>query len=164
MSNFDNFWNTLQEIYSDKDIKILYNEIKCARKIIFVAKGRVGLVTKMFMQRLIQTGHDCYFFEDLNLPRINEKDLVIFVTASGNTKSSKIYVEIAKACNTKTLSITFNNQGEIPNLTNKKIVFNINYVDNDNKAMYEIAFFYIFEKFIQEVILKNNNFVHTNME
>jgi len=164
MYNFDNFWNSLNQIYNNNHIDFLYNQIKNARKIIFVAKGRVGLVTKMFMQRLIQTGHDCYFFEDLNLPRINEKDLVIFVTASGNTKSSKIYVEIAKACSTKTLSITFNNEGEIPKLTDYKVVFNLNYQNSENKAMYEIAFFYIFEKFVQEIILKKSNFIHTNME
>ena len=113
MSEFNESWISIQEVYSEQNEKEIYNHITNARKIIFVARGRVGLVTKMFMQRLIQLGHDCFWYDDLNIPMINGEDLVIFVSASGHTISSHIYISIAKEVGARTLAITFNDTGRI---------------------------------------------------
>ena len=49
MSDFDTVWTDYVNLYDpDKQASIL-REIKSARKIVFVAKGRVGLACKMFM-------------------------------------------------------------------------------------------------------------------
>ena len=89
MNEFDKTWigyvSALQDARNESEI---ITNLKSARRIIFIAKGRVGLATKMFMQRLSQMGYNVAHSEDLLIPTVGDKDLAVFVTASGSTVSS----------------------------------------------------------------------------
>ncbi len=167
MSEFDTSWTSIPDIYDEQNEKEIFNHITNARKIIFVARGRVGLVTKMFMQRLIQLGQDCYWYDDLNIPMINGQDLVVFVSASGHTISSHVYISIAKEVGARTLAITFNDTGRITLSVQNAVI----YQDKEGtergyamlmKSYYELAFLYIFERLINQ--FDSSEFEHTNFE
>ena len=98
MNYFDQTWISYTEDLADyRNEATILTEIKRARRIVFVAKGRVGLAARMFMQRLSQLGMHVAHSEDLLVPELSDQDLVIFVTASGETTSSLAYLEIANA-------------------------------------------------------------------
>ena len=94
MNYFDQTWVSYTEdlVHPQNEARII-TEIKRANKIVFVAKGRVGLAARMFMQRLSQLGYSVAHSEDLLVPKLGEGDLVIFVTASGTTRSRLSYVD-----------------------------------------------------------------------
>ena len=174
MSEFNESWISIQEVYSEQNEKEILNHITNARKIIFVARGRVGLVTKMFMQRLIQLGNDCFWYDDLNIPMINGQDLVIFVSASGHTISSHVYVSIAKEVGARTLAITFNDTGRITLAVQTAIIYQEKKAHHASelfeqlanplpmKTYYELAFLYIFERLVSQ--FDSSEFEHTNFE
>ena len=162
MSEFDKSWASISSIYDEQNEKEIYNHISNARKIIFVARGRVGLVTKMFMQRLIQLGHNCFWYDDLNIPMINGQDLIIFVSASGHTISSHVYVSIAKEVGARTLAITFNDTGRITLSVQTAVIYLDKEVPMLMKSYYELAFLYIFERLVSQ--FDSSEFEHTNFE
>jgi len=162
MSEFDKSWASISSIYDEQNEKEIYNHISNARKIIFVARGRVGLVTKMFMQRLIQLGHNCFWYDDLNIPMINGQDLVIFVSASGHTVSSHVYISIAKEVGARTLAITFNDTGRITLSVQNAVIYQDKEIPMLMKSYYELAFLYIFERLINQ--FDSSEFEHTNFE
>ena len=163
MNEFDRNWVSYPE-----DLKHPHNEakiitsIKSARRIVFIAKGRVGLATKMFMQRLSQLGYAVAHSEDLLIPDIGSQDLAIFVTASGSTVSSLAYIEIAQRCKCKTLAITFDSKGEISRQCDKIAEYPQPKEKGLMKSYYEVGFIYIFERIIS--FLPTEQFVHTNFE
>ena len=117
MNNFDRVWSDYTTLYDKQKQDTILVELQRARNIVFVAKGRVGLACKMFMQRLSQQGLRAYHSEDLQVPRLDSRDLVVFVTASGNTASSFAYIDIASKTGTRTMSVTFNADGRISSAT-----------------------------------------------
>ena len=163
MNEFDKTW-----ISYTKDLKHPQNEatiitaIRRARRIVFVAKGRVGLATKMFMQRLSQLGYTVAHSEDLLIPEIGSQDLAIFVTASGGTKSSLAYVDIARRCKCRTLAITFNAKGEISRQCDQIAEYPQPKEKGLMKSYHEVGFIYIFERIVS--FLPAEEFVHTNFE
>lgn len=162
MNNFDTVWSDYTNLYDTEKQNIMLDEIKRARKIVFVAKGRVGLACKMFIQRLVQSGHEAYHSEDLQVPRVDERDLVIFVTASGNTSSSYAYIDIAKKTGARTMSVTFNPDGRICQECDLTIAYKESELPLLMKSYHELGFIYIFERLISE--FPPEEFVHTNFE
>ena len=167
MNDFDKTWSSYPWLITHKKPhdhqSTIIDMIKSSNKKVFVAKGRVGLVTKMFMQRLSQLGHSVAHSEDILVPRLDKNDLVIFVTASGNTASSLAYVDIAKKCNCKTLAITFNPEGKISKQCDVVCDFEqSDSQDNLMKSYYELGFIFIFERIIS--LMPEDQFVHTNFE
>jgi DNA-binding MurR/RpiR family transcriptional regulator len=161
--DFDKTWDSYKGLWDVHNELRLLDEIHAARNIVFVAKGRVGLVTKMFMQRLWQWGIPAFHSEDLNVPRLDETDLVIFVTASGNTKSSLAYIEIAKDAGARTCAVTFNRNGKIPKQCNVIIDYKADeQYTTFMKSYYEVGFLYIFERLTGH--LDKEKFIHTNFE
>lgn len=160
--NFDTVWNSYTDLYNTSNETLIKFELLRARRIVFVAKGRVGLVTKMFMQRLCQLGYDATHSEDLQVPYVNDLDLIVFVTASGNTASSYAYVDIARKTGAKTMAITFNPDGRISSNVDICIAYNAGENSGLMKSYYELGFLYIFEKLISSI--PPDSFVHTNFE
>jgi DNA-binding MurR/RpiR family transcriptional regulator len=162
VSDFDTVWADYVNLYDPDKQETIVREIKSARKIVFVAKGRVGLACKMFMQRLVQSGHEAYHSEDLQVPRVDNRDLIVFVTASGNTASSYAYIDIAKKTGARTMSITFNPSGRICQETDLTISYKESELPLLMKSYHELGFIYIFERLISE--FPAEDFVHTNFE
>jgi|TARA_R110000868_G_scaffold1415_2_gene11039 DNA-binding MurR/RpiR family transcriptional regulator len=162
VSNFDIVWNSYPELYNLANEGKILAKIETARRIVFVAKGRVSLVTKMFMQRLCQRGHLAYHSEDLQVPNLDYRDLVIFVTASGNTASSYAYIDIAKQTGASTMAITFSPHGRISKAVDNCITYTQGTTSSLMKSYHEIGFLYIFERLISAIPM--DQFVHTNLE
>ena len=163
MNEFDKTWiDYPQQLHNARNESIILTQIKQARRIVFIAKGRVGLATKMFMQRLSQMGYTVAHSEDLLIPEIGENDLAIFVTASGNTLSSLVYTQIAEKAKCKTLAITFNPNGDICKKCNEVCSYQSPDKKSLMKSYYEVGFIYIFERIIS--LLPRDQFVHTNFE
>lgn len=163
MNEFDKTWigyvSALQDARNESTI---ITSIKRARRIVFIAKGRVGLATKMFMQRLSQLGYDVAHSEDLLIPEIDQQDLAVFVTASGSTVSSLAYTLVAKRAKCKTMAITFNPQGQICKECETVVAYPQPESKGLMKSYYEVGFIYIFERIIS--LLPEDEFVHTNFE
>ena len=116
----------------------------------------------MFMQRLSQLGMHVAHSEDLLVPELSDQDLVIFVTASGETTSSLAYLEIAKRIGVRTLAITFNAQGSISKGCDVVAEYPRPRTQGLMKSYYEIGFIYVLERIVSQ--LPADQFVHTNFE
>lgn len=163
MNYFDQTWiSYTEDLKNPINENRILGEIKRAEKIVFVAKGRVGLAARMFMQRLSQLGYDVAHSEDLLVPKIGDRDLVIFVTASGTTRSSLSYVEIAKDLGVRTMAVTFNAQGAISKGCDVVVEYPRPRAKGLMKSYYEIGFIYLFERIVS--LLPEDQFVHTNFE
>jgi 6-phospho-3-hexuloisomerase len=162
MTQFNDIWNSYTDLYNKDNETTIKYEIDKARRIVFVAKGRVSLVAKMLMQRLCQAGYDATHSEDLQVPNVNDLDLIIFVTASGNTASSYAYVDIARKTGARTMTITFNPNGRISKETDVCVSYTANNNSTLMKSYYEIGFLYIFERIVS--LIPAAQFVHTNFE
>ena len=162
-SEFEETWTSYVNDLDNTDNEVaIISEIKRANRIVFVAKGRVGLATKMFMQRLSQMGYTVSHSEDLLITPIDERDLAIFVTASGSTLSSLAYTMVAINAGCRTLAITFNPKGTICTQCDNIISYPQPQTPGLMKSYYEIGFIYIFEKIIS--LLPQDQFVHPNFE
>ena len=72
MNEFDKNWIAYpQKLHDARNESIIITQLTRARRIVFIAKGRVGLATKMFMQRLSQMGYKVAHSEDLLIPEID---------------------------------------------------------------------------------------------
>ena len=163
MNEFDKTWiGYVSALNNSNNESTIINRIKRARRIVFIAKGRVGLATKMFMQRLSQLGYTVSHSEDLLIPEIGPEDLAIFVTASGSTVSSLAYTLIAKRAGCKTLAITFNPLGQICAECDDVVSYPQPEQQGLMKSYFEVGFIYIFERIIS--LLPQEEFVHTNFE
>lgn len=106
--------NILEEIRSvllktqEEQVNMLVREILRARKIVAIGAGRVGLAIKGFTMRLGHLGRDAYIVGDTTLPSLNDQDLVIVASGSGETKSVYHLAEIAKAHGARIALITGN--------------------------------------------------------
>lgn len=163
MNYFDQTWISYTEdlTHPQNEARIV-TEIRRANKIVFVAKGRVGLAAKMFMQRLSQLGYTVAHSEDLLVPQLGADDLVIFVTASGTTRSSLSYVDIAKDVGARTMAITFNGDGAISKGCDVVVEYPRPRTQGLMKSYYEIGFIYLFERIVS--LFPEDQFVHTNFE
>ena len=163
MNEFDKTWiGYISALNNSNNESTIITNIKSARRIVFIAKGRVGLATKMFMQRLSQLGYTVSHSEDLLIPEIGPEDLAVFVTASGSTVSSLAYTLIAKRAGCRTLAITFNPQGQICAECDEVVTYPQPETQGLMKSYFEVGFIYIFERIIS--LLPEDDFVHTNFE
>lgn len=96
---------TIDELDND-EVDTLIEAIKKAERVYLVGAGRSGLVTKAFAMRLAQLGLSIYVVGEPTSPAITDKDLLICVSGSGETKHIVSAARIAKEIGTKVLSVT----------------------------------------------------------
>lgn len=108
-------------------------------KICGFGAGRMGYGLKAFMMRLNHIGIPAYFIGDTFIPPMNENDLFIVTSGSGETKSVFNMLEIAKTkANMQTCAITGNIESTMAKFADMSIVFKpsnggLNSKDNDQK-------------------------------
>ena len=103
--------NITKEIVNIKDLEVLYNKIKGARRIYIYGLGSSGLTGLEFMLRLIRMGFHCQAITDSHLMIINssileENDLVIAISCSGETTDVVNAVKLANKNNCFVIAIT----------------------------------------------------------
>ncbi|MFZ9462399.1 MAG: SIS domain-containing protein [Synechococcaceae bacterium WB4_1_0192] len=80
-------WNFIS-IYHQNDhqeLKDFIVAIRSSRKVFLLGAGRSGLVSKFFGMRLMHLGIQVHLWGDCTTPRVEAEDLVIAISASGET-------------------------------------------------------------------------------
>lgn len=98
------------------DIYKLIDAIKTTKRIFITGYGRSGLVMKCFAMRLMHMGLNTYVVGDVTTPSINEGDLIIIGSGSGETKNAINITKIAKSNNAKVGLLTTKPNSPIANL------------------------------------------------
>jgi 6-phospho-3-hexuloisomerase len=77
-----------------------------SEKIFVYGVGRSGLVAKAFAIRLVQLGLTVYFVGDIATPIVDEKSLVLLISATGETMSAIQTANICRRVGAKVVVIT----------------------------------------------------------
>lgn len=108
-------------------------------KICGFGAGRMGYGLRAFMMRLNHLGIPAYFIGDTFIPPMDENDLFIVTSGSGETKSVFNLLDIAKVkANMQTCAITGNAESTMAKFADFAIIFKpsnggLNSEDNDQK-------------------------------
>ncbi len=88
----------IEKTLSNNNKEKVKEVIECvmnAEKIFVYGVGRSGLVAKAFAIRLVQLGLQVYFIGDIATPIVDDKSLVLVVSATGETMSA---IQTANIC------------------------------------------------------------------
>ena len=77
------------------DIDHLIEELDQARRVFCAAQGRSGYVLRCFCQRLMQLGYRAFFVGETITPNIENGDLLVVLSGSGQTTLTREWVRIA---------------------------------------------------------------------
>lgn len=70
-----------------KELRVLIDSIRTSKKVFLLGAGRSGLVSKFFGMRLMHLGIQVHLWGDCTTPRVEAEDLVIAISASGETST-----------------------------------------------------------------------------
>lgn len=93
--------NTIRDFISTyyqndrKELKYFIDAVRTSRKVFLLGAGRSGLVSKFFGMRLMHLGIQVHLWGDCTTPRVQAEDLVIAISASGET--STVFAAMQKA-------------------------------------------------------------------
>ena len=102
---------TLKEDQEDTDRFV--DMIVSAPKIFIYGVGRSGLIAKAFAIRLVQMGLHVFFVGETVTPIVEEKDLVIIVSHTGDTMSCVQTANIVRRVGADVISITSNDHSKL---------------------------------------------------
>ncbi|MDM7540276.1 6-phospho-3-hexuloisomerase [Leuconostoc mesenteroides] len=94
-----NWESILYELNNNSDKNIpdeLLVVINSTNRIFLTGFGRSGLALQAFAMRLAQLGKETFFVGDTTTPAIQDKDLLIIASSSGETSQLIQYVDTAK--------------------------------------------------------------------
>ncbi len=133
----------LLDSFSENQVEVFLRTIINVKnrngKICGFGAGRMGYGLRAFMMRLNHLGIPAYFIGDTYIPPMNENDLFIVTSGSGETKSVLNMLQIAKnKANMKTCVITGNGFSTMAKLADVSVTFRssnggLNSADNDDK-------------------------------
>ncbi|MDH7509103.1 MAG: SIS domain-containing protein [Methanomassiliicoccales archaeon] len=108
---------TLQRV-DQKVVDEIIDSIIGAKKIFLYGVGRSGLVGQAFAVRLVQMGLDVHFIGEMTTPIVEEKDLVIIVSNTGETMSAIQTANIVRRVGAKVIAITSNVHSKLSQASN----------------------------------------------
>jgi 6-phospho-3-hexuloisomerase len=88
-----------------------------------VGSGRSELVAKAFAMRLMHLGFRVYVVGDVTTPALTEKDCLVAISGSGETKTVALAAQTAKEVGTKVVGVTTNPESTVG--VNSDVVVNI---------------------------------------
>lgn len=94
------------EELDDTQVEEMMTQIKEADKIFLIGAGRSGLVGKTFAMRLAQLGLTVYVIGESVTPAMSNRDLLIAISGSGETRSVVHAAKTAKRVGSKILAVT----------------------------------------------------------
>jgi 6-phospho-3-hexuloisomerase len=127
----------MQEALARIDPQAVENSIAAlaeARKIFIYGVGRSGLIGQAFAVRLVQMGFDVHFVGDMTTPFVDECDLVIIVSNTGETMSAVQTANIVRRVGAKVISVTSNPNSKLGHASN--IVLEVGQIKDDQKKKY----------------------------
>ncbi|MEM1504738.1 6-phospho-3-hexuloisomerase [Domibacillus sp. 8LH] len=98
--------HTAAHLIRDEDAAQLVNHILEAKKIFVAGAGRSGFMAKSFAMRMMHVGLDPYVVGETITPNVEEGDLFIVGSGSGETKSLVAMAEKAKSIGADVAAIT----------------------------------------------------------
>jgi len=98
---------TLSKI-NQVQVDTLVQSILSSKKIIASGAGRVGMAVRGFVMRLKHLGLDAYMIGDANVPALNQDDLFLVCSGSGETQTIFELVSIANRNQSRVALITGN--------------------------------------------------------
>ena len=102
--------------------KKLVSAIKKAGKVFVFGQGRSGLMSKGFAMRLAQMGEKAFVVGETTTPPIGQKDLLLVVSGSGETRTVVDIADEAKTIGSKVFCITSNKNSSIAKKSSTVIV------------------------------------------
>ena len=88
--------------------------IVLAKRIALYGVGREGLMMKAFAMRLYHLGLDAHVVGDMTTPPLGAGDLLIVSAGPGHFSTVEALLEVAKAAGAKTLCVTAQPDGRVP--------------------------------------------------
>ena len=104
--------NTLLKIDS-KSVELLTDKVIRSRKIFLAGVGRSGFMAKAFAMRLMHLGFETYVVGETNTPSIENDDLLIIASGSGETATMVVIAEKVKKIGASLIVITTFSQSTI---------------------------------------------------
>ncbi len=89
-----------------------------SRRIFVYGVGRSGLIAKAFSIRLVQMGLEVYFIGETITPIVEEGNMVIIVSYTGETMSAIQTANIVRRVGAKVVTITANNHSKLAGASN----------------------------------------------
>ncbi|MCP3763588.1 6-phospho-3-hexuloisomerase [Domibacillus sp. A3M-37] len=96
----------ISDLIRDEDAAQLVNRILEAKKIFVAGAGRSGFMAKSFAMRMMHVGLDPYVVGETVTPNVEEGDLFIVGSGSGETKSLVAMAEKAKSIGASVAAVT----------------------------------------------------------
>ncbi len=106
---------------SEKQINTMIEAIENAERIFMMGAGRSGMASRAFAMRLVQLGLTAYVIGESVTPAMTEKDLLIAVSGSGETKSIVSAAKIAKGVGSKVLAVTSYPRSRLGRIANIRV-------------------------------------------
>ncbi|MCX9012311.1 MAG: 6-phospho-3-hexuloisomerase [Candidatus Methanoperedens sp.] len=103
-------------------VTALVDSIMSAKRIFLMGAGRSGLAARAFAMRLMHMGFNVYVVGETTTPAVQEEDLVIAVSGSGETPSIANLGEIAKKIGSKLATITSNQDSSLGKISDIVVV------------------------------------------
>lgn len=98
--------NDVIDRLDNEAIKGMLQEILNAERIFLMGAGRSGLVAKAFAMRLMHLGFTVYVVGETTTPAVQEKDVVIAISGSGETRSIANLGKIVKDIGSTLITVT----------------------------------------------------------
>jgi len=91
---------------NEKQIAAMIEAIENTDRIFMMGAGRSGMASRAFAMRLVQLGLTAYVIGESVTPAMTDKDLLIAVSGSGETKSIVSAARVAKGVGSTVLAVT----------------------------------------------------------
>jgi 6-phospho-3-hexuloisomerase len=96
--------NLLERVCKE-EVDRLAEEIDKAGRIFCAAQGRSGYILRCFCMRLMQLGYQVFFVGETITPGIDKGDMLIVLSASGQTAFTQEWIRIARRRGATTLGV-----------------------------------------------------------
>lgn len=113
--------NAIEKI-NEKEIKKMIKEIRNSDRIFVVGTGRSELVGKAFAMRLMHLGFNVHVVGEVTTPAIRDKDCLIAISGSGETKTVTIAAETSKKIGACVIGITSTQNSTLWRIADIKVV------------------------------------------
>ncbi|NYT13776.1 MAG: 6-phospho-3-hexuloisomerase [Candidatus Methanofastidiosa archaeon] len=165
--------SSVMEEINENTVEEVISEILKANKIFIVGAGRSGLVGKAFAMRLMQIGLRVYVVGETITPSMEEGDLLIAISNSGETRSVCLASQIAMSIKGNIVGITSNKNSRLAKKATKSIIIDTKHRTDPNRfvqkgfhnevpsfaplgTLFEVSTFLFFEGLIGSLMERMN--------
>ena len=105
-----------------KKVKVLMDDLICAKRVFVYGMGRSGLIAQAFAMRLANLNFQVHIVGGVTTPAIEKGDFLFLISGSGNTKSIVRAAEIAKEKGAKIGVLTSNPDSQVAKLADTFVI------------------------------------------